>query len=88
MFAEERGVVFAKLKNRNIIATLNNAQSDFALGGDRFWNYIENGVLYSRRINYDVNFSNFVTYKAMGLADYYVPAELFRAKVIEFYGET
>ena len=36
-------------------------------------------------INRDVNFNYFFTYKAIGMKDYYYPAELFREQVIKAY---
>ena len=86
MFEQDRFVAFAPLKDRNMIATLNHTQSDYAFDGERFWDYIENGTLHTRRINRDINFNYSFTYKAIGMEDYYFPAELFRKLVVEAYG--
>lgn len=85
MFEQDQFVAFAPLKNRNMIATLNHTQSDYAFDGERFWDYIENGTLHTRRINRDINFNYFFTYKAIGMKDYYFPAKLFRALVVKKY---
>ena len=86
MFEQERCIAFAPLKNRSMISTLNLTQSDYAFDGQRFWEYVENGVLHTREINRDVNFNYFFTYKAIGMKDYYYPADLFREQVIKAYG--
>ena len=85
MFEQDRFIAFAPLKNRSMISTLNMTQLDYAFDGRRFWEYVENGVLHTRRINRDVNFNYFFTYKAIGMKDYYYPAELFREQVIKAY---
>ena len=85
MFEQDQFVAFAPLKNRNMIATLNHTQSDYAFDGERFWDYIENGTLHTRKINRDINWNYFFTYKAIGMKDYYFPAELFRELVVKEY---
>lgn len=85
MFEQDRCIAFAPLKNRSMISTLNLTQSDYAFDGQRFWEYVENGVLHTRKINRDVNFNYFFTYKVIGMKDYYYPAELFREQVMKVY---
>ena len=85
MFEQDQFVAFAPLKDRNMIATLNHTQSDYAFDGERFWDYIENGTLHTRKINRDINWNYFFTYKAIGMKDYYFPAELFRELVVKEY---
>lgn len=85
MFEQDQFVAFAPLKDRNMIATLNHTQSDYAFDGERFWDYIENGTLHTRKINQDINWNYFFTYKAIGMKDYYFPAELFRELVVKEY---
>lgn len=85
MFEQDRYIAFATLKNKSMISTLNLTQSDYAFDGQRFWEYVENGVLHTREINRDVNFNYFFTYRAIGMKDYYYPAELFREQVMKFY---
>ena len=86
MFEQDQFIVFAPLKNRSMISTLNLTQSDYAFDGQRFWEFIENGVLHTRKINREVNFNYFFTYKAIGMKDYYYPADLFRVQVMKAYG--
>jgi len=86
MFEQDQYIAFAPLKNRSMISTLNLTQSDYAFDGQRFWEYVKNGVLHTREINRDVNFNYFFTYTAIGLKDYYLPAELFRELVVKAYG--
>ena len=85
MFEQDQYIAFAPLKNKSMISTLNLTQSDYAFDGQRFWEYVENGVLHTREINRDVNFNYFFTYKAIGMKDYYYPAELFREQVMKVY---
>lgn len=85
MFEQDQYIAFAPLKNRSMISTLNLTQTDYTLDGQRFWKYVENGVLHTREINRDVNFNYFFTYKAIGMKDYYYPSELFREQVMKDY---
>lgn len=85
MFEQDQYIAFAPLKNKSMISTLNLTQSDYAFDGQRFWEYVENGVLHTREINRDVNFNYFFTYKAIRMKDYYYPAELFREQVMKVY---
>lgn len=86
MFEQDQFVAFAPLKNRSMIATLNHTQSDYAFDGARFWEYVDNGILHTRKINWDVNFNYAFTHKAVGQKEYYFPAELFREQVVRAYG--
>ncbi len=78
MFADDRYFAVAPLKNKSIIATLNHNQSDYALNGYRFRNYVSGGILHTMKINNDFNFEYSVTYKAIGRPDYFYPGELYR----------
>lgn len=86
MFAEDQCVAFAALKNRSIIATLNHMQTDYAWDGERFLDYVENGILHTRKINRDVNFHYPVTYLVDGKKQYEYPAEVFRQQLIAHDG--
>ena len=85
MFEQDQYIAFAPLKNKSMISTLNLTQTDYTFDGERFWNHIENGVLHTREINRDVNFNYLFTYKAIGMKDYYYPAEVFRKQVMKVY---
>lgn len=85
MIELDRFFIFAPLKDRSIIATLNNTQTDYAFDGDRFWDYIKDGILHTRQINHDVNFNYLFTYKSAGKKDFYHPAEIYRELVVSAY---
>lgn len=85
MFDLDLFFTFAPLKDRSIIATLNHTQSDYAFDGDRFWDYIHDGILHTRKINHDVNFDYPFTHKSAGKKEFYFPAELFRELVVSAY---
>lgn len=87
MFEQDQCIAFAPLKNRSMISTLNLTQSDYTFDSQRFWEYVENGILHTRSVNRDINFNYFFTYKAIGMKDYYYPANLFREQVTKTYGE-
>lgn len=73
--------IFDKITNRSIISSLNHVQSDWAWGGSRFYNYIKDGILHTKKINRDVN--DFITtIKINNKSKYIVPYEYF-AKVMK-----
>jgi hypothetical protein len=76
---------YSKLTNRSIISSLNHNQSEFALDGYIFYEYINNGVLNTIQINKDVNFDYFVTQKRSGKIVYFLPGDRFRELIIERY---
>lgn len=53
--------VFSKLTNRSIIASLNHNQSIYADDGYRFYEYIQDNVWNSKKINKDFNWKNLTT---------------------------
>lgn len=55
MFIASPGVVFSRLKDRSVIATLNHTQRVFADDGYRFYNYFEGNILKTREINRSLN---------------------------------
>ena len=85
MFPKHPFIVVAPLKNRSIIATLNHNQTDYAFDGQRFWSYIENGVLHSLRINHDFNFGYSVSHMINGKREYYFAGELYRDLLLQQY---
>lgn len=86
MFEEHQLLCFSKLKNRSIIATLNKTQTRFANNGYRFYDFIRNGILHTREINYKVNFDWIFTMKNNGKINYFYSGEKFRDLVLEKYG--
>lgn len=88
MFQLDQFFTFAPLKDKSIIATLNHTQTDYAFDGDRFWDYIQDGILYTRKINQDVNFNHLFTHKAAGKKDFYYPAEFYREQVVSHFSDS
>ncbi len=84
-FEETPIVVFSKLKNQSIIATLNNTQRSFALDGERFYNYIENGVLKSVELNKEVNSDWIFREKIDNKQNYFYSKDKFAEKLVEYY---
>lgn len=76
---------FAKLEDRSIIATLNHNQLHFADDGNRFYDYIENGILKTRQINKDFNWRQLISIKNDKKANYIFPAEHFRELLFQKY---
>lgn len=87
MFEEHPLVCFSRIKDRSIIATLNATQTGFALDGDRFYDYIHDGILHTREINRTVNFEWFFTMKTNGKKEYCTAGDRFKELVIEKYGK-
>lgn len=87
LFEESPFFCFASLTNKSIIATLNRTQLAFAWDGDRFYDYIENNVLQTYKINYDVNFNWLFTQKINGETVYFYSGERFQELVCERYAK-
>lgn len=86
MFEEHQLMCFSKLKDRSIIATLNTTQTRFADDGYYFYDFIMDGILYTREINHKVNFDWLFTMQNNGKTDYFYAGEKFRDLVLEKYG--
>ena len=76
---------FSKLQDKSIITSLNHNQLDFAEDGYRFYDYIEKGILQTRKINNDVNWKHIVGINKNNKKDYIYPAEYFRELLLEKY---
>lgn len=74
---------FSKLQDKSIIASLNHNQLDFADDGYRFYDYIEKGILKTRKINNDVNWKHIVGINRNNKKDYIYPAEYFRELLLK-----
>ncbi len=86
---ERHGVFcFDKLTDRSTIGTLNRNLFSFGLDGDRFYEYIQDGILQTKKINRDVNFDYVVTMKVNGKSQYIFPGEEFRKQLVERFGDT
>ena len=88
LFKEAAFCCFAKLTDKSAIATLNHTQRDFALDGYRFYDYIEKGVLQTRKINRNVNFDWVFTRKEDGKTIYFSAGEHYKELLLARYGLT
>ena len=79
---------FSKLKDKSIIASLNHNQFEFADDGYAFYDYIENGILNSKKINKKMNWNHLTTImKSDGKKDYVYPAEYFKNILLNRYNK-
>ena len=78
-------VAFDRLTDKRAIATLNHTQLTFADDGYRFFEFIENNVLQTRKINKKVNFDWIFTEKIGGKTDYFYSGEKFEQLLKERY---
>ncbi len=76
-FAEHPITVFAKLTDKSAIASLNHMETGFLMDGYRLYDYIEGGILHTRKLNKYVNQQYPVTLKNDGKTNYIFPAEQF-----------
>ncbi len=83
LFSQHTFCALSKLTDRSIISSLNRNQMVFASDGDALFDYLENGILQTRRINYDVNFKWLVTKSIAGRSEYIYPGEYFKDLVID-----
>lgn len=79
-------VIFDKITDKSIIATLNRNQTDWAMDGYRFYDYISDGILRTRDINKDVNTKYILTMTENGKTEYFFPAERFRDVILKNFG--
>lgn len=87
LFADHPAVAFSRLTDKSIIATLNQTQSRYLEDGYRLYDYIENNILMSRKINKDVNRRWLFTEQVDGKSEYYCTAEKFACLLKERYPE-
>lgn len=85
MFKEHAAACFSRLKDKSIISTLNMTQRSFASNGYRFYDFINNGILHTKEINYNVNFNWLFTMKQNKKTEYYYAGERFREIVVAKY---
>ena len=84
-FDDHPVVAFDRLTDRRAIATLNHTQLTFADDGYRFFDFIENNVLQTRKINKKVNFDWIFTEKNDGKTDCFYSGEKFEQLLKERY---
>lgn len=78
---------FSKLTNRSIISILNQTESSFANYGYRFYEYIENGIMQSKKINRDINRDWIFSKKNGKDTEYFCSADKFRELVINRFNK-
>ena len=78
-------VCFDRITDRSIIASMNAVQTRWAWDGYRFYDYIQDGILHTRRINREVNEMP-VTRKVNGKEEWFVPYELFSQTIKKRFG--
>ena len=81
-FASSPFVTFEKLTNRSIATTLNQTRRNFAFDGYRFYDFIENGILQSKKINRAAaEYPRMM--KVDGKTEYIIPKEYFKEVILE-----
>ncbi len=76
-FKDNPFVAYSALTDRSIIATLNHTQSGYLEDGYRLYEFIENNVMQSKKLNYKINFDWIFTSKVDGKTDYFESGEKF-----------
>jgi hypothetical protein len=76
-YKENPAMVFSRLTDRNMIATLNNKLLNALDDGYRLYDYIQDGILHTRKINTDLNRNLLSAEKIDGKKDYFFSAEKF-----------
>jgi len=76
-FQEYPFVAYSALKDKSIITTLNHTQRVYLEDGYRLYEFIENNVMQSKKLNYKINFDWIFTSKVDGETDYFVSGEKF-----------
>lgn len=85
-FASSPYVCFDKIIDRSIIASMNSIQTRWAMDGYRFYDYVKDGVLYTKQINRDVN--HFPTTRKVGdKEEWIIPYELFSETIKRQFGQ-
>ena len=85
MMAVKPVVYFSRLPDRRIIATLNSTRRTFAVNGDFFYQFIEDGVLDTMEINRRFNFDYIITDRIDGRTQYFTPGGRFRELILADY---
>ena len=76
---------FDRIANRSIIARLNHIQSSWAWDGQRFYEYVRGGILYTKEINRDVN-NYLLSTKENGKTEYRLPYRYFEEIIKKEFG--
>lgn len=84
-FADHPMLAFAHLKDKSAIATLNRTQRDFLDDGYRLYEFVENNILQTRKVNKMINREWIFTRQVDGKTDYFESGELFAKQLKERY---
>lgn len=84
-FSQNSLCAYSRLTDRSIISSLNRNQMVFANDGFAFYDYFENGILQTRKMNQNVNFEWMVTQTINGKTKYIYPGERFKELLLERY---
>lgn len=79
---------FSKLTDRSAISQLNKTEIDFAHYGYRFYDYIKDGIMQSKKINRDINKDYIFTKKNGNKTDYFFSGERFREAVVSRFNKS
>jgi hypothetical protein len=82
MSTEHSLITFEKLTDRSSISSMNRCQSDFTLDGYRFYDFIVDGVLQTKKINRQVNFVWLVSDQKYLKNKYYCTGKRFRDEMV------
>ncbi|WP_029758458.1 DUF6933 domain-containing protein [Fusobacterium nucleatum] len=84
-FVESPILCLSSLKDKSIIATLNYTQRAFADNGDRFYDFIQNGILKTIEINKKINFEYLFSKKVENKTEYFYSNEMFEETLKKRY---
>ncbi len=84
-FNEQPFLVFSRLTDKSCIAHLNFVQYDFGEDFYGFYDFIENGIFQTRKLNNYFNTERLVTKSREGKKEYIFPAEWFEKLLKERY---
>lgn len=84
-FEENPFVAYSALKDRSIITTLNHTQYSYLDDGYRLYEFIENNVMQSKKLNYKINFNWIFTSRVDGQTDYFASGEKFAELIKKRY---
>lgn len=73
-------VVFDRITDRSMITCMNSVLNRWAMDGDRFYDYIDNGTLRTKKINRDVN-DHPATITKNGQTEWIIPYEYFAQEI-------
>lgn len=85
LFKEYPLMCFTKLTDRRIISTMNRFQNIYLEDGYRLYDFIENGIIKTIKLNRKINCGYMVTDKIDGKTEYYYPVERFEELLVKYY---